>query len=92
MCVVFFTAKMDVCVSFRARVPQERKAIRSDPEPECSLVLKKSLDGTTQHGFHVLWTGRDHRAQSIVPKHDADRDSRHYALLAIQQSYNPAAL
>src|SRR6266481_6588586 len=92
MRVEFFTVKMNLCVGLRGLCLEERKVIRSDAEPECSFVLKQSLHGAMQDGFCFVWTGHDHRAKGIVPKHDAGRDSRHHALSSIEQSCNPAPL
>jgi hypothetical protein len=92
MCVVYFRVKMVLCVGLRGLCLEERKLFRSDPEPECSLVLKQSLHGALHDGFYFLWTGHDHRAKGIVPKHDAGRDSRHQALSAVQESSNSVPL
>jgi hypothetical protein len=80
MCVVYFRVKMVLCVGLRALGLEEGQALRTDPEPECSLVLKQSLHGALHDGFYFLWTGHDHRAEGIIRMHNAGRDSRHQAL------------
>src|ERR1700719_106912 len=92
MCVVFFTVRMKLCAGLRGLCLEERKVVRREPEPEGSFVLKQSLEGALDDGFRFVWAGHDHRTKGVVPKHDAGRDSRQQALLAIQQSGNSAPL
>src|SRR5258708_1325339 len=92
MRVEFFTVRMDLRVGLCGLCLEDRKVVRGDPEPECSFALKQSLHGALKDGFYFLWAGHDHRAEGIVPEHDAGRDSGHPALTGIEQSCDPAPL
>src|SRR6266852_3850934 len=92
MRVVFLTVKMDLCAGLRGLCLEERKTLRRETEPECSLALEQSLHGALQDGFCFVWTSHDHRAQGIVSKHDTGGDPHHQALSTVQESRNPAPL